>query len=138
MTVRLSSSWVGITFSAFDLFHAGHVMMLQKARHSCDYIIAGLHVDPSIERPEKNKPVQSLFERYMQLDACQYIDKIIPYNTEQDIISTLNTEMPDVRILGSDYINMFYTGKSDNIRELFCNRSHGFSSSELKGRIINA
>ncbi len=94
---------VGITFSAFDLFHAGHVKMLEEAKSKCDYLIVGLQLDPSIDRPEKNKPTQSIIERYVQLRACIYVDEVIPYITEEDLIDVLSIFKIDLRIIGEEY-----------------------------------
>ena len=89
----------GITFSTFDLFHAGHVKMLEEAKSKCDYLIAGLQLDPSIDRPNKNKPTQSIIERYVQLRGCKYIDEIIPYISEEDLIDVLSSFKIDIRII---------------------------------------
>lgn len=132
----------GITFSCFDLFHAGHVAMLQEAKTQCDYLIVGLQTDPTIDRPEKNKPIQSVFERYMQLRACKYIDEIIPYATEKDVEDILLTYPIDVRIIGSDYMDQHFTGKDlcgwKGIEIYYNKRMHSFSTSELRQRVIHA
>ena len=94
---------VGITFSTFDLFHAGHVKMLEEAKRNCDYLIVGLQLDPSIDRPEKNAPSQSIIERYIQLKACIYVDEIVPYVREQDLEDILKSFKIDVRIIGEEY-----------------------------------
>ena len=93
----------GITFSTFDLLHAGHIAMLREAKDQCDYLICGLHVDPKIERPNKNSPIQSLVERYLQLSAVKYVDEIVPYNLEKDLADILLTYPINVRIIGADY-----------------------------------
>ena len=133
---------VGITFSCFDLFHAGHVAMLQEAKTQCDYLIVGLQTDPTIDRPEKNQPIQSVFERYMQLKACKYIDEIIPYATEKDVEDILLTYHIDVRIIGEDYIDQNFTGKDlcefRNIEIYYNRRRHSFSTSELRNRVIHS
>ena len=133
---------VGITFSCFDLFHAGHVAMLQEAKTQCDYLIVGLQTDPTIDRPEKNHPVQSVFERYMQLKACKYIDEIVPYATEKDVEDILRTYHIDVRIIGEDYIHKEFTGldvcNEKGIQIYFNSRRHNFSTSELRRRVIHA
>lgn len=130
---------VGITFSAFDLLHAGHVAMLRDAKDQCDYLICGLHVDPSIERPEKNKPIQSVVERYAQLNAIKYVDEIIPYVTEKDVTDILRTVKLDVRIIGEEYKEVHFTGRDWCERlgiDIYYNsRQHDFSSSELRNRI---
>lgn len=129
----------GITFSAFDLFHSGHVAMLKEARNKCDYLMVGLQTDPTIDRPEKNKPIQSVFERYVQLEGCKYIDEIIPYATEQDLIDILLTYNINVRFIGEEYKTKEFTGKQlcvDKGIELYYNkRQHSFSTSGLRKRI---
>lgn len=133
---------MGFTCSTFDLLHAGHVMMLREAKDQCDYLLVGLQSDPTIDRPEKNKPIQSLPERYIQLSAVKYVDEIIPYTTEADLIDILNLYPIDVRIIGKEYEHSSYTGR--NIRgpkdmETYYNfRTHNFSTSELRNRVANA
>jgi len=130
---------VGITFSAFDLLHAGHVAMLRESKEQCDYLVAGLQLDPSIDRPEKNKPIQTIVERYTQLKAVKYVDEIIPYTTEKDVEDILEMYQVDVRILGDEYKDKDFTGKDICRRlgiELYFNkRDHRFSSSDLRKRI---
>jgi len=130
---------IGITFSAFDLFHSGHVAMLKEARSKCDYMMVGLQTDPTIDRPEKNKPIQSVFERYVQLEGCKYIDQIIPYATEKDLIDILLTYNIDVRFIGEEYKTKQFTGKQlcvDKGIEIYYNkRQHSFSTSGLRKRI---
>lgn len=130
---------IGITFSCFDLFHAGHVAMLREAKSRCDYLIVGLQTDPTVDRPEKNLPVQTVFERYVQLQACKYIDEIIPYATEKDVEDILQTYHVDVRIIGEDYYQKDFTGKQicvdRNIEIYYNNRKHSFSTSELRQRV---
>ena len=104
---------IGITFSAFDLLHAGHVSMLAEAKQNCDYLIVGLHIDPSLERNNKNKPIQSLVERQIQLKGCKYIDEIICYETERDLLNILATTKWDVRIIGEEYKNKIFTGRAE-------------------------
>ena len=132
----------GITFSSFDLFHCGHVAMLKEAKANCDFLIVGLQTDPTIDRPEKNKPIQSVFERYVQLEGCKYIDQIIPYATEQDIIDILLTYQINTRFIGEEYRSKEYTGKElrvDKGIEIYYNkRQHSFSTSELRKRINQA
>jgi len=133
---------VGITFSTFDLFHAGHVSMLKEARQNCDFLIVGVQTDPTIDRPEKNQPIQSVFERYVQLEGCKYVDQIIPYATEQDLIDILLTYQICTRFIGEEYRTKEYTGKQlciDNGIEIYYNkRQHSFSTSELRKRIKQA
>jgi len=130
---------VGITFSAFDLLHAGHVAMLRESKEQCDYLVAGLQLDPTIDRPEKNQPVQTIVERYTQLKAVKYVDEIIPYTTEKDIEDILEMYQVDVRIIGEEYKDKDFTGKDICARlgiDLYFNRrDHRFSSSDLRKRI---
>lgn len=117
-----------------DLMHAGHVTMLQQARNQCDHLIVALHVDPSKERKAKNKPVQTVFERYVQLQACAYVSRIIPYETEDDLYNILTILEPDVRFLGEDWEGKPYTGFDLDIEVVFLSRKHNYSSSELRER----
>jgi len=130
---------VGITFSTFDLLHAGHVQMLREAKEQCDYLICGLQMDPSIDRPEKNKPVQTVVERYTQLNAVSYVDEIIPYVHESDVEDILQMYHIDVRILGEEYKEKDFTGKDickkRGIQLYFNKRDHRFSSSDLRKRV---
>jgi glycerol-3-phosphate cytidylyltransferase len=130
---------VGFTCSAFDLLHSGHVSMLRNAKEQCDYLIVGLQVDPSLDRPEKNQPIQSIVERYTQLKAVGYVDEIVPYIKEQDLEDILAMYHIDVRILGEEYKDKDFTGKDickkRNIQLYFNERSHRFSSSELRKRV---
>ena len=127
---------IGITFSAFDLLHAGHVKMLEDAKSQCDYLIVGLQTDPTIDRPEKNKPIQTVVERYIQLKACRMVDEIVPYATEQDLEDILRAFKIDVRILGDEYKEKNFTGRlycEEKGIELYYNsRDHRFSSSGLR------
>ena len=133
---------VGITFSTFDLFHAGHVKMLEEAKSRCDYLIVGLQLDPSIDRPKKNKPTQSIIERYVQLRGCKYIDEIIPYVSESDLIDVLSSFKIDLRIIGEEYIDKVFTGKDycvNNGIEIYYNkREHRFSSSALRKQVVKS
>ena len=134
---------IGITFSQFDLLHAGHIAMLAEAKNHCDYLIAGLQTDASIDRPDtKNPPVQSIVERQIQLGACRYVDEIIVYTTEQDLIDILLTLPIDVRILGSEYEDTNFTGRNEGaamqIENVFNSRDHSFSSSSLRQRVVTA
>lgn len=132
----------GITFSTFDLLHAGHNLMLKEAKSVCDYLICGLHVDPKIERPNKNSPIQTLVERYIQLSSVQYVDEIIPYNYESDLCDILLGYPINIRIIGSDHKGKDFSGKdickNKNIEIYHNERKHHFSSSELRERIKNA
>lgn len=133
---------VGITCSTFDLFHAGHVKMLEEAKQHCDWLIIALQVDPNIDRPEKNKPVQSVVERYIQLEACKYVDQIIPYTTERDLEEIFMSFDLDCRIIGVEYMDSQFTGKSicqnRNIEIIYNTRDHTWSSSELRNRVYQA
>lgn len=129
---------VGFTCSTFDLFHAGHIMMLKEARTQCDYLIVGLQTDPTIDRPEKNKPVQGVFERYEQLKACKYIDEILVYATEEDLLNILLSYPIDVRILGEEYMTKSFTGNQLDMQLYYNHRKHGFSTTELRQRVVDA
>lgn len=130
---------VGFTASTFDLLHAGHVQMLREAKEHCDYLICGLQMDPSIDRPTKNSPVQTVVERYVQLRAVSYVDEIIPYVTEKDLEDILTMYHIDVRILGEEYREKEFTGKDicrkRGIELYFNKRDHRFSSSDLRRRV---
>lgn len=133
---------VGFTASSFDLLHAGHVSMLQDASQQCDYLIAALQNDPTLDRPHKNKPIQSIVERYLQLAAVKYVDEVIVYNTERDLEDLLLMLPVDVRILGEEYKDTNFTGKdicvSKGIELYFNKRRHSFSTSDLRKRIEQA
>jgi glycerol-3-phosphate cytidylyltransferase len=134
---------IGITFSTFDMLHAGHIAMLAEAKNHCDYLIAGLQTDPTIDRPDtKNKPVQSIVERQIQLAACRYVDEVVVYQTEQDLIDLLLILPIDVRVLGVEYENKPFTGEEEGytrkIQHIFNRRDHSFSSSGLRSRVVEA
>lgn len=134
---------IGITFSTFDMLHAGHIAMLAEAKNHCDYLIAGLQTDPTIDRPmEKNKPVQSIVERQIQLAACRYVDEVVVYQTEQDLVDLLLILPLDVRILGVEYQDREFTGKEEclyrGIGLIYNSRDHSFSSSSLRKRVAHA
>jgi glycerol-3-phosphate cytidylyltransferase len=134
---------IGITFSTFDMLHAGHIAMLAEAKNHCDYLIAGLQTDPTIDRPDtKNKPVQSIVERQIQLAACRYVDEVVVYQTEQDLVDLLLILPLDIRVLGVEYQDKEYTGKHEgqrrNIQPIFNGRDHSFSSSGLRSRVVEA
>lgn len=129
---------IGFVCSAFDLFHAGHVLALKEAKTQCDYLIAALHTDPSIDRPHKNKPVQTVFERYVQLEGCKYIDQIIPYTTEAELLDMLQSYHIDVRIMGEEYQGQVFTGSELDLPIYFNKRRHSFSSSDLRNRVYEA
>jgi len=134
---------IGITFSTFDLMHAGHIAMLAEARNHCDYLIAGLQTDPTIDRPDtKHKPVQSIVERQIQLAACRYVDEVVVYQTEEDLVDLLLILPVDVRILGVEYEHKDFTGRQEcyarGIDIIFNGRDHSFSSSSLRKRVAHA
>ena len=134
---------IGITFSSWDLFHAGHVAMLADARNHCDYLIAGLQTDPTLDRPgTKNPPVQSIVERQIQLAACRYVDEIVVYSTEQDLRDLLLILPVDVRVLGIEYQGTDFSGydecKKRGIEIIYNARDHSFSSSGLRQRVAAA
>jgi len=130
---------IGITCSTFDLLHSGHILMLEECKNYCNYLICAIQVDPSIDRPKKNKPIQSIFERFIQLDAVKYVDKIIPYVTESELETIFESLKLDVRIIGEDYINKDFTAKNicknRNIKIIYNKRDHKFSSTNLRNKI---
>ena len=129
---------IGFTCSSFDLLHAGHILMLEDAKKQCDYLIVGLQTDPTIDRPQdKNKPIQSLKERKIQLGAVKYIDEIIEYSTEKELYKLLKKINPNIRILGSDYKEKSFTGDDLNIKIYYHERNHDFSSTNLRDKIIS-
>lgn len=141
--LKESGQKIGITFSSWDLLHAGHIAMLAEAKNHCDYLIAGLQTDPTIDRPDtKNKPIQSIVERQIQLAATRYVDEIVVYETEKDLEDILLTLPINVRILGVEYADKEFTGKkicqSRNIELVFNGRDHSFSSSSLRKRVAEA
>ncbi len=139
MESDLKSKWnirVGFTCGAFDLLHAGHVMMLEEARGVCDYLVVGLQADPSIDRPNKNSPTQSLEERLIQLMAVKYVDEVHTYTTEDELVQLLIKLKPDVRIIGEDHRGKEFTGQELPIEIYFNSRDHSYSTSELRERII--
>ena len=134
---------IGITFSTFDMLHAGHVAMLSEAKNHCDYLICGLQTDPTLDRPDtKNKPIQSIVERQIQLAACRYVDEVVVYQTEQDLRDLILILPVDVRILGKEYEDTNFTGRNEGfglgIEHVFNSRDHSFSSSSLRKRVAEA
>lgn len=133
---------IGFTASSFDLLHAGHTLMLEEAKRHCDYLIVGLQTDPTVDRPEKNAPVQTVVERYLQLRGCKYVDEIIPYSTEQDLEDILSGMHIDMRVLGVEYRDKDFTGhdicKKRGIEIYFNERDHRFSSSGLRRTVAEA
>ena len=129
---------VGFTCSTFDLFHAGHIMMLKEAKEQCDRLIVGLQTDPTLDRASKNKPVQGVFERFVQLHACKFVDEVIVYGTEKELRDILLSYPIDVRILGEEYKDNEFTGYDIPMEFYFNKRKHSFSTSELRQRVIEA
>lgn len=139
MQVESNKQVIGFTCGAFDLLHPGHMHLLSRCAIECDYVIVGLHTDPSIERPEKNKPIQTTLERYAQLKSLKYVNEVIPYDTEQDLINIIATVNIHKRFLGSDYNYSSITGENicheRGIEMIFIPRLHSWSSSELRRRL---
>ena len=139
---KMNAKRIGITCSTFDLFHAGHVVMLEEAKRQCDYLIAAIQSDPTVDRETKNKPVQSIIERQIQVSACKHVDEIIVYTTEKELEDILMALPIDVRILGEEYRDTEFTGKEICMKrgiELYFNkRDHFFSSSDLRTRVYDA
>ncbi|WP_418359196.1 adenylyltransferase/cytidyltransferase family protein [Sphingobacterium detergens] len=142
VNIPAKNTRIGITFSAFDLLHAGHIKMLEDAKRQCDFLICGLQTDPTLDRPEKNKPVQTVVERYIQLKGCKYVDQIVPYATEQDLEDILKSFKVDVRIVGDEYREKNFTGREyceeTSIELYFNSRDHRFSSSGLRKIVADA
>ena len=131
---------IGFTCSTFDLLHAGHVLMLKECRDHCDILLVGLQSDPTLDRPDsKNRPVQGMYERWTQLKGCKYVNEVVPYSTEEDLLNLLKTRNFDVRFVGADYIDKDFTGKQwciDNGKEIIYNsRKHGYSTTSLRKRM---
>lgn len=138
--MRENTTKIGFVASAFDLCHPGHITMLKKEKELCDYLIVGLQVDPTIDRPgTKNKPIQTIYERYVQLKALSYVDEIIPYETEQDLLNLMMSQEIHIRFLGEEYKEKNFTGKQycldNNIELYYHSRKHSFSTTELRNRI---
>ena len=128
----------GITFGAFDLFHAGHVLMLKEAKSVCEHLIVCVQTDPSLDRTTKNTPVQSIVERQIQVSACKYVDEVIIYDTEADVLEILETMDWDIRIIGDEYKDKEFTGRDKYLDQCYFNQStHSFSSSELRKRVAD-
>jgi glycerol-3-phosphate cytidylyltransferase len=127
----------GFVASCFDLLHAGHCLMLKDACFQCDHLIVALQTDPTIDRPKKNKPIQSFPERIIQLEAIRYIDEIVVYNTEKELLEWLKILKPDVRILGSDYKDKDFTGSDLEMEVYYHERSHDWSTSALRKKIVD-
>ena len=139
-SLKRSNMKIGFNCSSFDLFHAGHVTMLKMEKELCDYLIVALQVDPTVDRPGiKNKPVQSVYERYVQLQGCKYVDEILVYETEQDLLNLIQTQTIHVRFLSEEYLNRDFTGKqyclNNGIELHYHKRKHQYSSSDLRRRV---
>lgn len=126
---------IGFTCSAFDLFHAGHVLMLEEAKRQCDWLIVAVQTDPSIDRSEKNQPIQSIVERLIQVRGCRFVDEVWVYTTEKDLLDLLTSLPIDVRILGEEYRDKEFTGRNLPMEYYFNKRRHSFSTTELRNRL---
>ena len=129
---------VGFTCGAFDLLHAGHIVMLEEAKDNCDFLMVGLQTDPTLDRSDKNKPVQSIYERYIQLYGLRYVDEVIPYDRETCLMDILTTKSIDVRFIGEEYKDKMFTGQHLPIEIYYTSRQHTFSSTDLRKRVQNA
>jgi len=129
---------IGITFGSFDLCHYGHVLMFEECKQYCDYLIVGVQSDPSIDRPDKNSPIQSHEERLGLVSSIKFVDEVKPYSTESDLIDVLKEVNPDVRILGADHKGKEFTGHDLPIKCIFNSRDHGYSTSELRKRVVDS
>ena len=127
---------IGFTCGAFDLLHAGHVVMLKEAKEYCDYLLVGLQTDPSLDRKEKSKPIQSMYERFIQLNAIQYVDEVIPYDTEESLLDLLESTPIDLRFIGEEYKDRSFTGDNLSIEVFYTNRKHSFSTTLLRNRVL--
>lgn len=128
---------IGFTCGAFDLLHAGHILMLKECKQQCDILIIGLQTDPTLDRPDKNKPIETVEERMIRLQGCKYIDKIMTYSTEYDLYNLLKELRPDIRFLGEDHVGRSFTGEDLDIKIIFNSRGHNYSSNNLRERIKN-
>ena len=137
--MEVTNTKIGITCSSFDLLHAGHIKMLEEAKQHCDFLICALQTDPTIDRPEKNHPIQSIIERWVQLDACKHVDQIVPYATEKDLEDIFLSFDLDVRIIGEEYREKYFTAKdiceTKGIEIIYNSRLHGWSSTNLRKRL---
>jgi len=133
------SKIIGITFGSFDLCHYGHVLMFEECKQYCDYLIVGVQSDPSIDRPEKNSPIQSHEERLGLVNSIKFVDEVKSYNTESDLVDMLKEVNPDIRILGAEHEGTKFTGyELSSIKTVFNSRDHGYSTSELRRRVYEA
>lgn len=130
---------IGITFGAFDLFHAGHILMLQEAKKQCDHLIVCIQTNPALDRDDKNPPIQSIVERQIEVEACRYVDQTIVYETEDAVMEILNSIDWDIRILGTEYRDKPFTGREETLDRCYFNhRQHQYSSSGLRQRVIDS
>ena len=129
---------IGFTCGAFDLLHAGHIVMLEEAKDNCDFLMVGLQTDPTLDRSDKNKPVQSIYERYIQLYGLRYVDEVIPYDRETCLMDILTTKSIDLRFIGEEYKDKMFTGQHLPIEIYYTSRQHTFSSTDLRKRVQNA
>jgi len=136
MTENKEYKKVGFVASCFDLLHAGHCLMLKDAKEQCDHLIVGLQIDPSVDRPHKNKPILSLEERRILLESNKYVDSIVLYGTEEDLEEILRSMCPDVRILGSDYVGKRATGSIYSKEIYYHERNHDYSTTNLRKRLL--
>lgn len=127
----------GICCSAFDLLHAGHIAHLRESKENCDWLIVALQTNPKIDRPFKNAPVETIYERYSRLKGCRYVDEIIPYDTEEDLVNLLQVIKPDIRFLGEEYRDKQFSGRELPIQCYFTSREHKFSTTALREKICN-
>jgi len=129
---------IGFTCGAFDLLHAGHVLMLEETKSQCDYLIVGVQSDPSLDRLNKNKPIQFYDERIIMVKAIRHVDEVVLYDTEEDLVNLLKTIQPDIRIVGADWAGKSFTGHELPIPIYFNSRDHGWSTTDLRNRVYNA
>lgn len=130
----------GFTCGAMDLLHAGHLLMLKECREQCDFLVVGLQVNPNIDRPEKNKPIETVEERMIRLEGCKYVDKIVTYNTEVDLCNLLKELKPDIRFMGADWKDKpnYSRDLLPEMKVIYNSRDHNYSSSNLRERILNS
>lgn len=134
---------IGFNCSTFDLFHAGHVSMLKEEKNLCDHLIIAIQVDPTVDRPDtKNKPIMSIYERFVCVSACKYVDEVLVYSTEEDLLNILKTQKIDIRFLGEEYKTKDFTGKTycieKGIEIYYHDRKHSYSSTNLRERVYEA
>ncbi len=138
LTQKTPPNFLGFTCGSFDLMHAGHVKMFEEAKRVCEYLIVGVQEDPSIDRPKKNKPIQSYDERITMVSSCRHVDEIVTYRTESDLYNLLQEIKPDVRIIGADWQGKDFTGHDLDIKVYYNSREHNLSTSELRYRVFVA